>query len=413
MLAVQTIFRGAAPQAAWAGARAVVGYRGLHSSLKSLDAAKDLATPKLTSEGLNADELVRPDIEFNNITPSIAKHLGRGLLHRKGHPLATMKQLIFDSFKRQFPDRLKTFDDLHPVVATKACFDDLLIPEDHVSRSKSDTFYYDDKHVLRTHTSAHQTHLMREGHDAFLVAGDVYRRDEIDQSHYPVFHQIEGVVLNEEGSNLSDEETMNNLKTTLETMVRDIYGDVKMRWVDAYFPFTDPSTELEIWFNEEWLEVLGAGVIHKDILKSCGLEGRSGFAFGIGAERTSMVLFDVPDIRLFWTEDARFHEQFKEGQISKFKPYSKFPPCTKDVSFWLSDSFHENDFYALVREIGGDLVERVELIDKFLNKKTGRTSHCYRITYRHMDRSLTNEEIDRIQEVVRETIANQLHVELR
>jgi phenylalanyl-tRNA synthetase alpha chain len=159
--------------------------------------------------------------------------------------------------------------------------------------------------------------------------------------------------------------------------------------------------------------VLGCGVIHPDIVTNAGRVGEQGWAFGLGLERLAMVLYGIPDIRLFWTEDARFHEQFASGEIVTFQPYSKFPACYKDMSFWIQPDFHVNDLNELVRDVAGDLVEQVELIDNFTNPKSMKTSHCYRISYRSMDRSLTNEEIDKLQEKVRNLTEKQLHVVLR
>jgi phenylalanyl-tRNA synthetase alpha chain len=113
-----------------------------------------------------------------------------------------------------------------------------------------------------------------------------------------------------------------DMKRALEGMVQQIFGKVQIRWVDAYFPFTDPSWEMEIFFDNNWLEVLGCGLIQHDILKGCGLRGKEkdkekeniGWAFGLGLERLAMVLFDIPDIRLFWSEDRRFVDQFKSGK---------------------------------------------------------------------------------------------------
>lgn len=116
------------------------------------------------------------------------------------------------------------------------------------------------------------------------------------------------------------------------------------------------------------------------------MSDRAGWAFGIGIERLAMVLFDVPDIRLFWSEDERLTSQFKDGQIAKFKPFSKFPACYKDISFWYDEDFHENDFCEVVRGVAGDLVEDVKLIDEFTHPKTKRKSKCYRINYQSMDR---------------------------
>ncbi|KAH9621018.1 hypothetical protein KSS87_005301 [Heliosperma pusillum] len=186
-----------------------------------------------------------------------------------------------------------------------------------------------------------------------------------------------------------------------------------MRWIDTYFPFTSPSFELEIYFQEKWLEVLGCGVMEREILKRSGKPENYAWAFGLGLERLAMVLFDIPDIRLFWSTDERFTSQFSKGQLGvKFKPFSKFPPCYKDMSFWLNDSFTENNLCEVVRGIGGDLVEEVRLIDNFTNKK-GMTSQCYRIVYRSMERNLTDEEINDLQSKVREEAEHKLNVVLR
>jgi phenylalanyl-tRNA synthetase alpha chain len=126
-----------------------------------------------------------------------------------------------------------------------------------------------------------------------------------------------------------------------------------MRWNKDFFPFTEPSYELEVQFNGNWMEVLGCGVIHSQVMKNSNRNDDYGWAFGLGLERLAMILFDIPDIRLFWSEDERFSSQFKNGNVIKFIPYSKFPLCYKDVSFWLpkndtcpeSDAFHPNDVY--------------------------------------------------------------------
>lgn len=204
-----------------------------------------------------------------------------------------------------------------------------------------------------------------------------------------------------------------DLKQSLEGMARKLFGRVETRWVEAYFPFTDPSFELEVHFQGEWLEVLGCGVIHEDILRNADRANQTGWAFGLGLERLSMVLFRIPDIRLFWTEDPRFLDQFKVGKVVTFEPYSKYPPCLKDISFWINDAFHPNDLFEVVRDVAGDLVEHVELIDEFSHPTTGKLSNCFRITFRSMDRSLTNEEVDDLQERIRKSVAHDLRLELR
>ncbi|XP_058208791.1 phenylalanine--tRNA ligase, chloroplastic/mitochondrial-like [Rhododendron vialii] len=363
------------------------------------------------------DDVVRDD-PANNVPDSIFTKLGMQLHRRDHHPIGILKNAIYSYFDTTHSNKFDKFDNLCPIVSVKQNFDDVLVPEDHVSRSYNDTYYVDSHTVLRCHTSAHQAELLRKGHTHFLVTGDVYRRDSIDSTHYPVFHQMEGFrVFNPEDwepSGMDDTSyAAEDLKKCLEGLARHLFGAVEMRWIDTYFPFTNPSFELEIYFQDKWLEVLGCGVTEQEILRRNGRTNNVAWAFGLGLERLAMVLFDIPDIRLFWTTDERFTSQFSKGQLGvKFKSFSKYPPCYKDVSFWINGSFTENNLCEVVRGIAGDLVEEVRLIDNFTNKK-GRTSHCYRIAYRSMERSLTDEEINDLQWSVRDQVQTKLNVELR
>ena len=159
------------------------------------------------------------------------------------------------------------------------------------------------------------------------------------------------------------------------------------------------------------------------------MSDRVAWAFGLGLERLAMIMFDIPDIRLFWTQDERFLEQFKDGKrrfdagdAPRFKPYSKFPATTKDVSFWLPSSafleekglppFSDNDVYSIIRETAGEDVENVKLIDRFVHPKTKRESRAYRVVYRSFSRTLTNEEVNKWHDGVREEL-KKLGVELR
>ncbi|KAJ8600276.1 hypothetical protein CTAYLR_000643 [Chrysophaeum taylorii] len=374
------------------------------------------------STRLRASRYIVDDPE-NNVTPYIANLVGKNLHQTENHPLYIIRKRIESYFGSDF----EIFDNEDPIVTTTQCFDDLLIPPDHPGRQKSDTYYVTKDSVLRTHTSAHQSQHLRAGHQKFLCTGDVYRRDEIDSSHFPAFHQMEGVKLLVDGSWTSRDEWLQSsdceivakdLKTTLEGMVDHVFqqgSSLEKRWRDDYFPFTEPSFELDILWQGEWMEVLGCGVIHTGVLERCDVSQKRGWAFGLGLERLAMVLFGIPDIRLFWTQDPRFHSQFTSGDIVQFKPYSKYPPVYKDIAFWLpeNNNFEENDFFELARELAGDLVEQIALIDKFKHPKTERTSCCYRVTYRSMDRSLTDVEINQIQDSLREKAALALHVQLR
>jgi phenylalanyl-tRNA synthetase alpha chain len=222
---------------------------------------------------------------FNNVTDSIFEKIGVNLHQQAGHPIGIIKGAIYDYFDTQHPSLFAKFDDLAPVVTAKANFDEVLVPADHVSRSPNDTYYVSPDTVLRCHTSAHQAELLRGGQRAFLVTGDVYRRDSIDATHYPVFHQMEGVRVygpaDWEGAGAeATAYTEAELKRALEGLARHLFGEVEMRWIDAYFPFTEPSFELEIFFNGQWLEVLGCGVMQQQILDANLGPGHKAWAFG-------------------------------------------------------------------------------------------------------------------------------------
>merc|ERR1719376_992363 len=201
-----------------------------------------------------------------------------------------------------------------------------------------------------------------------------------------------------------------DLKECLLGLAKHLFGDrIQYRWVDCYFPFTHPSWELEVFHNGDWLEVLGCGVMEQEILAKAGVEDKVGWAFGLGLERLAMVLYLIPDIRIFWSKDSGFLSQFSEaGPDSKivYKATSKFPQCVSDVSFWIpkakagEELFSPNDFYDLVREQGGDLVEQVRLIDEFTHPKKGLSSQTYRIVYRHMSKTLSQEEANIVHKAI-------------
>lgn len=343
-------------------------------------------------------------MQKSNITPGIQSKIGKELHNQKNHPIEIIKKIIHGYFGEGFTK----FDNMNPIVHIEENFDKLLIPKDHPARKTSDTYYKDETHVLRTHTSAHQNELLNAGHTKFLVTGDVYRKDDIDASHYPIFHQMEGVCVLK-----NEQDAVEELKNVLSGLIDVLFPGCEYRLTEDYFPFTSPSFEIEVMFNDKWLEVLGCGIVQDEIMKNCNLEGKKAWAFGLGLERLAMILFKIPDIRYFWTDDKRFHSQFESGEIIEFKPYSSYPPVTRDIAFWTSDKFNHNNLCEIVREIGGDLVENVSEIDSFTNPKSGKTSKCYRIIYRSNDRTLTNEAVNDLQETIRTTIVDDLEVELR
>ncbi len=200
-------------------------------------------------------------------------------------------------------------------------FELLRLPQDHPARDEQDTFYITDHILLRTQTSPVQIRVMQEQKPPIKIVcpGKVYRSDTVDATHSPVFHQIEGLVV-DEGV------TMGDLVGSLQLFSRQLFGEkTRIRLRPHHFPFTEPSCEVDIscWNcqgqgcrtckQEGWIEVLGAGMVHPEVLENCGIDASrySGFAFGIGVERTAMGRFGIDDIRHFYENDLRFLSQFR------------------------------------------------------------------------------------------------------
>lgn len=200
-------------------------------------------------------------------------------------------------------------------------FELLNIPRNHPARDAQDTFYIDDNIVLRTHTSPMQarTMLSRKPPIRIICPGRVYRADELDATHSPVFHQMEGLVIDEDV-------TMADLRGTLNAFAERIYGKgITTRFRPSFFPFTEPSTEVDLTCaachgkgcrackGTGWIEVLGAGMVNPKVLEMCGIDSKkySGFAFGIGLDRIAMQRYSIPDLRLMYEGDVRFLNQFQ------------------------------------------------------------------------------------------------------
>lgn len=322
--------------------------------------------------------------DYCNIPISIIDKLQKKLHNQKNHPIEIIKNHIYTYFSNLDTYKFSMFDDLSPVVSTKNNFDDLLIPTDHPARSKSDTYYVNENQVLRTHTSAHQNELLKQNYKSFLVTGDVYRKDEIDAHHYPVFHQMEMLTLIDDTLDAIDE-----LKKILCGLVEYLFPNCEYRFNDDYFPFTHPSFEIEVKYNDKWMEILGCGVVQPVILENNGIYDKKAIACGFGLDRLVMIFCDIKDIRCLWSEHERFLNQFAGGELVKFQPYSVLPPQHRDISFFLPNDkldtnkkwLEENDFFELVREHTNDMMEEVKLLDSFYNKKLCKQSHTYRLTY--------------------------------
>ncbi|KAK6461106.1 hypothetical protein DFJ63DRAFT_320494 [Scheffersomyces coipomensis] len=411
--------------------------------------------------------------EWTNVPSYILDLTQRRLHQNPDHPIGILRDLVEQNMKGM---GYTFYNDFKPGVTTYQNFDVLGFPQDHVGRSRSDTYYINKDNLLRTHTSAHEHECFRECKTpGYIISADVYRKDEIDRTHYPAFHQMEGARLwsknsgnleeiiakdiedipktniivedpfrencfsaeNPKQDYMTDKEVQlvsTHLKKTVEYLVNQVFEaarksaklagstepylnePLKIRWVEAYFPWTAPSWEIEVWWKGEWLECCGSGLVRQQVLLNAGLgEDKLGWAFGIGLDRIAMLLFGIPDIRLFWSLDERFSKQFTNGHISTFVPYSKYPGIKRDISFWLPKgvSLHDNEVMEVVRSHAGDLTESVVNIDEFIHPKTGKKSQTYRLNYQSMDRNLTNVHINELHSRVEEDLKKFFDVEIR
>ena len=310
------------------------------------------------------------------------------------------------------------------IVPADVSFDLFDFPVDHPARSKSDTYYVDDKNILRTHTTVMWYYYPRvESVKQRLAAqepvgcfsfGKVYRKDEIDRKHMNVFHQIDGWYLAPKSLKTI---TQTDLEEALGNIATAVFGpSVKYRLNKDTFPYTDPSLEMEVEINGNWVEVVGCGVVKGSVLDKLGIDSKNytGWAFGFGLERLAISSMELPDIRLLWSQDPRVQKQLKLGQ--KFVEVSKFPPITRDISFIVKNDFAPNNYFDLIRDIGGDLVEEVALLDKFENaEKFGpdRLSYTYRVIYRSPERTLKAEEVDPLQARLYAETKTRFNAELR
>ncbi|MDH4047663.1 MAG: phenylalanine--tRNA ligase subunit alpha [Gammaproteobacteria bacterium] len=280
---------------------------------------------------LPADQRPAAGQEINRIKKELQELIEtrRGILERK----ALETQLHADAIDITLPGRGLALGGRHPVTRTMARierifrnagfgvrsgpeieddfhnFTALNIPDDHPARAMHDTFYFPGGNLLRTHTSPVQIRSMAvEGVPIRIIApGRVYRCDS-DQTHTPMFHQVEGLVIDH---NIS----FANLKAVLHQFVECFFErDAQLRFRPSYFPFTEPSAEVDVlWEEGRWLEILGCGMVHPNVLESAGIDADkfTGYAFGIGVERMAMLRYGVTDLRSFFENDLQFLRQFR------------------------------------------------------------------------------------------------------
>lgn len=322
--------------------------------------------------------------------------------------------------------RFGDFDlvDFPRIVSVAQNFDLLNTQKDHPSRRETDTYYLTEGYVLRTQMTvmwsfylkepAILEKLEKEGKVGALSAGIVFRKDEIDRSHYPAFHQIDGLYICKKSEKII---TQKDLEEVQIDMAKCLFGeDIEYKFLVDSFPFTDPSVEMDIKFNGEWMEVNGAGLVHPQVLRNFGIDPEiyNGWAFGFG-DRLAMIKMGIPDIRILWSDDPRITSQFTDIN-SKYKEVSKYPPVVRDISFIIDKSVNLNNYYELVRDCAGNLIEEVKLIDQYENdEKFGKDkkSYTFRIVYRSLERTLTNEEVNKIHNEITEKTKSEFDAVVR
>ncbi len=251
-------------------------------------------------------QMEKVDVTLPGTIPSMGKR----------HPL----HIVLDDIQQIFLGMGFDIAEGPEVETVENNFDMLNIPESHPSRDPQDTFYINENVILRPQTSPVQVRVMKEHKPPIriLAPGRVYRCDTVDATHSPVFHQIEGLVV-DKGITMSD------LKGTLAVFAQKLYGDnIKVRFRPHHFPFTEPSAEMDagcfvcggkgcsLCKGEGWIEILGCGMVHPRVLANCGIDPNvySGFAFGMGLDRITMMRYGIDDLRLLFENDYRFLRQF-------------------------------------------------------------------------------------------------------
>ncbi len=310
------------------------------------------------------------------------------------------------------------------IVPAEISFDLFDFAPDHPARSRSDTYYVDDKNILRTHTTVMWYYYLNDAAVKKRISenkaigafsfGKVYRKDEIDRKHMNVFHQIDGWYLTPKDQKVIGQK---DLEEALGNIAKAVFGpEVKYRLNKDTFPYTDPSLEMEVELSGNWVEVVGCGVVKASVLEKLGVDSSNytGWAFGFGLERLAIVSMDLSDIRLLWSEDQRVIKQLKLG--NKVVAPSPYPPITRDISFVVDKSFVPNDYFDLVRDIAGDLVEEVTLLDKFENEEKfgkDKISYTYRVIYRSPDKTLATDEVEPLQNKLYEQTKELYNAQLR
>ncbi|KKW47975.1 hypothetical protein A3I47_00875 [Candidatus Kaiserbacteria bacterium RIFCSPLOWO2_02_FULL_59_19] len=355
-------------------------------------------------------------------TARIKRYLGMPDLSRtEGSPIKELVGRITSI--RDF----KTFDVIRTpeIVPTDVAFDLFDFAENHTARSTSDTYYTDDAHILRPHTTVMWYYYLglddvkerlARGEDIGVFSyGKVYRKDEIDKTHMNVFHQIDALYLCPKEKKTIRLEDLQDVEATI---VKSVFGEtIEYRFHEETFPYTHPSTEIEMKKGNDWVEILGSGVVKSSVLEKLGVDAGvyNGWAFGFGLERFAIMSMELPDIRLLWSEDPRVVKQLRLGQT--YREVSKYPGIIRDISFVVKSDFVPNNYFDLIREtVGDDIVEEVKLSDTYEDAEkfgASKVSYTYRIVYRSREKTLTNAEVDELHKKLERATVEQCGAALR
>lgn len=394
---------------------------------------------KIDNESMNEKDLAY----YNRILRVLGMN---DLTDIENHPVNMIIEKIINSKFYEWFEYVKA----PQIVAEWETFDIFNFPTTHVARRPSDSYFiqkhFDTKQsiLLRPHTTIMWYHyllkwwwiekLSKDWDLKVLSWGKVYRVDEFDKTHHECFHQIDWLRICDKSK---FEITQATLKEVLWNTIKAIFWENAIfRFNEDSFPYTLESLEVEVQYEWRWIEVLWAWVVHPDVLEKLGLDKNkyNGWAFWFWIERLAMALKWVPDIRIFWSSDKRITSQW--WNFNKYKEVSVFPPVFKDISFvvektkfnrnyeeekksWKLELINEADSFEIAwcaRDVSGWLIEEVKVIDifeddkKFWNEKKSVT---IRITFRSLERTLTNDEINVLYFQIRNKLTNQLWFELR
>lgn len=328
---------------------------------------------------------------MKSIPSNITDKIGKNLYTIQNHPIQIVKELVFAYF-----DDMVRIEIENPYIPIEYNYDKLRIPLNHPSRL-SDPFYKDDKIMLRTHMTCYlyPFAFSKTGKSKlkFITCGDVYRQDIIDKLHYPVFHQIDAFHIVDENIDVKKD-----LRDKLNGLMNALFGSkYKFRIIEdtnsINFPFTEDSLEIEIEVpdingNISYLEILGAGTVHPSLMKDLGLVNHKAWAFGIGVERIAMLLFDISDIRLFWSNNKIISND-----------YINYELVSKDL--YINNVISYNDVCNMIRSIDIN-----SIIESVIPHKESNNIINYKINYRAVDKVLKKVEINKIHNKIKKEFTN-------